>query len=103
LDIATNFASGELAVGAIFHDAKGKVKQQENTDEGGSSCNFKKKKKAKQPHKDPLVATIECKNPKAPPEGGPRVFVKMLDKACPYHRYLIKHTLKECGMMKCYL
>jgi hypothetical protein len=29
LDIATNFASGEEAVGAIFHDTKGKEKRQE--------------------------------------------------------------------------
>jgi hypothetical protein len=27
LDIATNFASGEEAVGAIFHDTKGKKKR----------------------------------------------------------------------------
>jgi hypothetical protein len=27
LDIATNFASGKEAVGAIFHDTKGKEKQ----------------------------------------------------------------------------
>jgi hypothetical protein len=26
----------------------------------------------------------------------------MLKKLCLYHRGLIKHTLKECGMMKCY-
>jgi hypothetical protein len=62
LNIATNFASGEEAVGAIFHDTKGKEKRQENTDEGGSSCNSKKKK-AKQSRKDPLVAIVERKNP----------------------------------------
>jgi hypothetical protein len=61
-----------------------------------------KKKKAKQPRKDPLVIVAKCKNSKAPPEGGPGVFDEMLDKACPYHRYPVKHTLKECGMMKCY-
>jgi hypothetical protein len=27
----------------------------------------------------------------------------MLNKLCPYHRGPIKHTLKECGMMKRYL
>jgi hypothetical protein len=103
LDIATNFVFGEEAVGAIFHDTKGKEKQQENADEGGSSCSFKKKKKAKQPCWDPLVATTKRKNPKAPPpEGGQGVFDEMLDKACPYHRYPVKHTLKECGMMKHY-
>jgi hypothetical protein len=47
LDIATNFASSEEAVGAIFHDTKGKEKRQEDADEGGSSCNSKKKKKKK--------------------------------------------------------
>jgi hypothetical protein len=26
----------------------------------------------------------------------------MLEKPCPYHRGPVKHTLKECGMMKCY-
>jgi hypothetical protein len=48
------------------------------------------------------VATTERKNPQAPPEGGPGVFDEMLKKPCPYHRGLVKHTLKECGMMKCY-
>jgi hypothetical protein len=89
LDIATNFASHEEAVGAIFHDTKGKEKQQQ-------------KKKAKQLCKDPLVAATECKNPQAPAEGGPGVFNEMLDKLCPYHRGLVKHTLKECGMTKRY-
>jgi hypothetical protein len=46
LDIATNFASGKEAVGASFHDTKGKEKQQENADKGGSDRNSKKKKKA---------------------------------------------------------
>jgi hypothetical protein len=102
LDIATNFAFGEEEVGAIFHDTKGKEKRQENIDEGGSSCNSKKKKKAKQSRKDPFVAAAERKNPRTPPEGGPVVFDEMLDKPCSYHRGLVKHTLKECGMMKCY-
>jgi hypothetical protein len=59
LDIATNFASGEEAIGAIFHDTKGKEKRQEDADEGGSSHNSKKKKKkkTKQLRMDPLV---EC-------------------------------------------
>jgi hypothetical protein len=43
LDIATNFATGEEAVGAIFPDAKGKRK--EDTAEDSASRNSKKKKK----------------------------------------------------------
>jgi hypothetical protein len=42
------------------------------------------------------------KNPRAPPEGGLGVFDGMLDKPCPYHRGLVKHTLKVCGMIKRY-
>jgi hypothetical protein len=89
-------------VGAIFHDTKGKEKRQEDADEGGSGHNSKKKKKNKQSHKDPLMAIAEHKNPQAPPEGGPRVFDEMHEKPCPYHRGPVKHTLKECGMIKCY-
>jgi hypothetical protein len=43
LDISTNFATGEEAVGAIFPDAKGKRK--EDAAEGSPSHNPKKKKK----------------------------------------------------------
>jgi hypothetical protein len=99
LDIATNFAFGEEG-GAIFHDTKGKEKQQEDTSEGGSDRNSKKKKKSKQSRKDPLVGVAERKNPRAPPKGGSGVFDEMLEKLCPYHRGPVKDTLKGCGMMK---
>jgi hypothetical protein len=26
----------------------------------------------------------------------------MLDELCPYHKGLVKHTLRECDMMKCF-
>jgi hypothetical protein len=48
------------------------------------------------------VATTERKNLRAPPEGGPGVFDEMLVKLCRYYRGSVKHTLKECGMMKRY-
>jgi hypothetical protein len=48
------------------------------------------------------VAGIEYKNLRAPPKGGPRVFDEMLEKPCMYHWGPVKHTLKECGMMKRY-
>jgi hypothetical protein len=43
LDIATNFTTGEEAVGAIFPDAKGKRK--EDAAEDSASCDPKNKKK----------------------------------------------------------
>jgi hypothetical protein len=45
LDITTNFATGEEAVGAIFPDTKGKRK--EDATEDSASCDPKKKKKKK--------------------------------------------------------
>jgi hypothetical protein len=85
LDIATNFASGEEVVGAIFHDTKGKEKRQEDANKGDSGHNSKKKKKTKKSRKDPLVAATEHKNPRAQPKGGPGVFDEMPKKPCPYH------------------
>ena len=44
LDIATNFASGEEAVGAIFPDSEAKGKQRDEAS-GASASHFSKKKK----------------------------------------------------------
>jgi hypothetical protein len=75
LDIATNFATGEEAVGAIFPDTKGKRK--EDTVEDSTSRDPKKKKKGKpgkrQHQKDALVAATDRKNPQGPLLG-PREF-----------------------------
>jgi hypothetical protein len=49
LDIATNFATGEEAVGAIFPYAKGK--QKEDAAEDSASRDPKKKKKKGKPGK----------------------------------------------------
>jgi hypothetical protein len=45
LDIVTNHASGEEAVRAIFDHPRGKVKQDEDADEGTSNRSNKKKNK----------------------------------------------------------
>jgi len=105
LDIATNFASGEDAVGAIFSGGSAKGKQKAETTEALGSHDPKKKKKG---HKgkqgrsdDNLVATADRKNPKRAP-AGPGLFDKMFKKPCPYHRGPTKHTLKECTVLRRY-
>jgi len=47
LDIATNFALGEEAVGAIFSDGAAKGKQKGEATEASGSCDPKKKKKGR--------------------------------------------------------
>ena len=51
LDIATNHASGEEAVGAIFDRSDGKARRDEGTGEGASNRSTKRKNK-KQRHED---------------------------------------------------
>ena len=103
LDIATNFASGEEVVGAIFSDSAAKRKQKAEATEASGSRNPKKKKKG---HKgkqgrpdDNLIAAADRKSPKRAP-AGPGLFDKMLKKPCPYHRGPTKHTLEECTVLR---
>jgi len=47
---------------------------------------------------DNLVAAMERKRPRGPPDGG--IFDKMLEEPCPYHKGGAKHKLKDCRMLK---
>ena len=105
LDIATNFASGEEAVVAIFPDNDTKGKRRDEAPGASTSCFSKKKKKGRQGKKEALEADLvvaaDRKNPRGPARG-PRLFDDMLKKPCPYHQGPVKHTLKECTMLRCY-
>jgi len=47
---------------------------------------------------DNLVAAMERKKPRGPPDGG--IFDKMLEEPCPYHKGGANHKLKDCRMLK---
>ena len=47
---------------------------------------------------DELVAAVERKKPRGPPDGG--IFDKMLEEPCPYHKGGANHKLKDCRMLK---
>ena len=83
LDIATNFASEEEAVGAIFSDGKAKGKETEEATEASASQDPKKKKKGQKGKQgrqdDNLVAAADRKNTKRPP-AAPGLFDEMLKK-----------------------
>jgi hypothetical protein len=74
MDIVTNFASGEEAVGAIFGGEQDKGKQKTDdpaSSTRGSKRNNRKKKKGQQGKleapADELVAATERKKPRGPP------------------------------------
>jgi hypothetical protein len=101
LDIATNFASGEEAVGAIFPDRDTKGKQRDEAPEASASHLPKRKKKGRLGKQEVLEADLvmaaERKNPRGPK--GPRPFDDMLKKSFPYHQVPVKHALEDCSML----
>jgi hypothetical protein len=107
MDIATKFASGQEAVVAIFRkDKQPQGHQQEDVPEASAQRGMKKKAKKKSQAKcdasnADLVAVVEHRNPRKPPEGA-NLFDKMLKESCPYHQGPVKHTLEECVMLRRY-
>jgi hypothetical protein len=113
-DIATSFASGEEAVGAIFDGKKGK-RVDDAPAEGSKSKDpqqkHKRGKKRKKPHREAreqgrddggdeaLAIDPARRGPRAAPRG-PGVFDDMLKKPCPYHKTPVNHTLEQCDMLK---
>jgi hypothetical protein len=86
MDIATKFASGQEAVEAIFwKDKQPQGCQQEDIPEvsaqRGTKKRAKKKSQAKRDATDTdLVAAVEHRNPRKPPEGA-NLFDKMLKES----------------------
>jgi hypothetical protein len=119
-DIATSFASGEEAVGAIFDGKKGKHVDDAPAEGSGSKepqQKHKRGKKGKKPRCEPrcearapgrdndgdeaLTVDPTRRGPRAAPRG-PGVFDDMLKKPCPYHKTPVNHTLEQCDLLKRY-
>jgi hypothetical protein len=108
LDIASNHADDEEAVAAILNTPQGKGKQVVDHSEGTSSHFKRKKKNDKCCRDDNLVAAVERKT--SCPKGNPTKpapskdhFERLLDVLCPHHEVPVKHTLRECRLMKNYV
>jgi hypothetical protein len=108
LDIASNHADGEEAVASTLNTPQGKGKQIVDHAEGTSSRFKKKKKNDKLCLDDNFVAAVERKTSR--PKGNPGKpaptrdnFEKLLDTPCPHHEVPVKHTLRDCRLMKNYV
>jgi hypothetical protein len=100
--------TGEEAVVASLNTPQGKGKQVVDHGEGMSSRFKKKKKNDKRCRDDNFVAAVERKTSR--PKGNPTKptlskdrFERLLDASCPHHEVPVKHTLKECQLMKNYV
>jgi hypothetical protein len=106
LDIATCFASGEEAVGAIFDGKKGKHVDDTPAEDSKSKEPQQKHKRGKKGKKlrrearaqgrdddrdEALVVDPARRGPRAAPRG-PGVFDNMLKKLCPYHKTPVNDT-----------
>jgi hypothetical protein len=108
LDIASNHADGEEAVAATLNTPQGKGKQVVDDGEGTSSLFKKKKKNDKCRRDDNFVRKVERKTLR--PKGNPTKpaltkdhFERLLDVSCLHHEVPVKHTLRECRLMKNYV
>ena len=114
--MATNFASGEEAVGAIFDGEKGNRKGEAPAEDSKTKSLAKKPKRGRKKKKglpnqhgqgqeedsdEALAVTPDHRDSRGPPRGG-GLFDGMLKKSCPYHRGTVKHTLEECDMLRKY-
>jgi hypothetical protein len=107
LDITSNHADSEEAIAATFNTPQGKGKQVVDHDKGTSS-RFKKKKNDKRRRDDNLVAAVERKTSR--PKGNstkPALskdhFERLLDALCPHHEVPVRHSLKDCRLIKNYV
>jgi hypothetical protein len=115
-DIATSFASGEEAVGAIFDGKKGKrvddapaegskskePQQKHKRDKKGKkSCREVREQGRDNDGDEALAVDPARRGPRVSPRG-PGVFDDMLKKPCPYHKTPVNHTLKQCDLLKRY-
>jgi hypothetical protein len=106
LDIASNHADGEEAVAVTLNTPQGKGKQVVDHGEGMPLC-FKKKND-KHHRSDNFVAAVERKtsHPKGnstKPVPSKDHFERLPDAACLHHEVPVKHTLRECRLMKNYV
>jgi hypothetical protein len=106
--ITSNHADGEEAGAATLNTPHGKGKQVMDYGEGTSSCFKKKKKNDKCRRDDNFVATVERKASRPKVNSGKPAptrdhFEKLLDALCPHHEVPVKHTLRECRLMKNYV
>jgi hypothetical protein len=106
MDIITNFAAGEEAVGAIFGSDQDKGTRKDEDPASSSrgskrNNNNNKNQQGKQeaPAND-LFAAADRKKPRGPPGGG--IFNKMLKELCPYHKEPTNHNLEDCHMLQRY-
>jgi hypothetical protein len=107
MDIITNYATGEEAVGAMFGGDQGNGKRKDEEPEGSNRSakrnNRKKKKNQQGKHEavaDDLVAAADRKKPRGPPGGC--IFDKMLKEPCPYHKGPTNHNLEDYHMLRRY-
>jgi hypothetical protein len=108
LDITSNHADGEEAVAATLNAPQGKGKKVVDQGEGMSSRFKKKKKNDKRRRDDNFVAMVERKASRTKGNQGKPAptrdhFDKLLDALCPHHEVPVKHTLRECRLMKNYV
>lgn len=104
LNIATKFANGEDAVGAIFCKEKSPHDADEPSGEK-SECREHLDRHKRNHH--PRRRTEEIATPDWPPrppaKSGGDHFQKLMDSPCQNHGFPVYHKLRDCKLLKCFI
>ena len=104
LDVTTNHASGEEAVGAIFSGGQDKGKPKcMDPDKSPSTPRGKKNKKDHCRSDNTALVAAADRMGKQPQQGLPDHFNKLMDSLCTNHAYPIKHLYKDYELLKRFL
>jgi hypothetical protein len=102
LDLVTSHASGEESVHANFCKYKGKA-QAEPEDEAKDCNQWGKGKKDSWRHRDnEFIMVVDRVHRQKTGKLNHVSFDKIVKMSCYNNGYPIKHTLKECDLIKCY-
>jgi hypothetical protein len=102
LDLMTSHASGEEAVHAIFCKYKGKAQAKPSYEAKDYNQWGKGKKGSWRHHDSEFVMAVDRVHKQKTGKLNHVSFGKIVNMPCHNHDYLVKHTLKECDLIKCY-
>ena len=102
LDLATSHASGEKAVRSIFCKYKGKAPTKPMDEAKDRNQRGKGKKDSWRCRDNEFIAAINRVHKQKTGKLSHVSFDKIVKMPCRNHGYLVKHTLKECDLIKRY-
>ena len=102
VDLATSHASSVEAIYVIFCKHKDKVQAKPMDEARDHNQRIKGKKDSWRCHDSEFVEAVDRVHKQKTSKLNHISFDRIVKMPCHNHGYLVKHTLKECDLVKCY-